>query len=63
VVAGARAGQVRVVDGRGEADGARAAREAVAQVVGHQLHLVGAQSAVVVQHRVARGAARALRDS
>jgi len=41
-----------VVDRSGNADGSRAARKAVRQVVGHQLDLVGRQFVVVVQNGI-----------
>jgi len=61
VVAGARAGQVGVVERRGDAHGARAPDVHVAQVVGELLHLVSRHLVLVHQHVVMGRSARALR--
>lgn len=60
VVARAEGHQVRVVGGRGDGHGARAAHVRVAQLVRQALQLVRAEVVVVPQHVVVRRPRRAL---
>lgn len=63
VVARAEGHQVRVVGGRGDGHGARAAHVRVAQLVRQALQLVRPEVVVVPQHVVVRRPRRALRHA